>query len=398
MKGRNKSTLPEAHRYEHYLTSKVDHDARVTITGYDTSEIGGGSIVKYDAPARKETASLVCYDMDGFRNIQKLGVAMNHKALAPRPAGWGPAPTDISWNGYTHARGASWLNNWTQQDRGPGSKPVWSPTVVMNALRGEGPVIAKNANLLGVIADALRRRLPAAEDLRPRQEWGAEGHTLDAMRAMNGDWDHAFRRTKRRARVSSPVVTLMVTPGGCQQCMMQVCPVTDASQLLMWAAPMVAAALLLEEAGWRVRVQVGLLTSTGSSGGPLQGSVITVKEAHDRVDLRVLAAACATQQLQFGAYGVANGALHRGNHEHGGVVLVVKDEAWGSQLGSLWQEATGGAVVGRLPEMTGQEVHDFFQNPSAATVPVDLVDSALELIRTATGGHLMEVRAAGREG
>jgi hypothetical protein len=116
------------------------------------------------------------------------------------------------------------------------------------------------------------------------------------------------------------------------------------------------------------------------------------------VDLRVLAAACATQQLQFGAYGVANGALHRGNHEHGGVVLVVKDEAWGSQLGSLWQEATGGAVVGRLPEMTGQEVHDFFQNPSAATVPVDLVDSALELIRTATGGHLMEVRAAGREG
>lgn len=424
------ATLPGSYHLQRmWINSRVAHDALVTKRGITTEGIGGGQIVVMDAPAtelrrdgyssdttlRAHCARIVTMDRQAFANVQQLAAICGpdghdlrtHPTALPVPQEWQmDTDTRSGVRGLYRTIKADTAAESYRTKQNTASERVfnnhaWGPGVVRDALlTGSGPMIDANVKILEKLVAALRKRLPPAEDLRHRQEWGRDGHTLDAMRALRGDWDTAYRRTARRPRVSSPIVTLVATPGGCQQCSQLACPVTGAAMTLAWGAPVAAATLLLEEAGWRVRVQIALLAAGSrpsrkvDASGWVDGTVITIKEANERVDMGVLAAALCTQPLTFGAYNMATSLFGIGGLRFsGGQVQAVPN---GVQLGALWREATSEGVLSRLPAIGAGQLADFF-GPKAR-VPKDLLASALELIAEATGGHLLEVREKGRVG
>ena len=119
--------------------------------------------------------------------------------------------------------------------------------------------------------DALRRTLRSTVkpplSRKRRQIWSDDGETLDADRALAGQWDTAFRTTKRAMVRAPAMVSILVNWGGNWS--------VAAEQLFWQGAQAVVLSDILEDAGYRTRITaVGAVDSYRN----VKASVIHVKD------------------------------------------------------------------------------------------------------------------------
>lgn len=107
------------------------------------------------------------------------------------------------------------------------------------------------------MSQVLAGEVPAVETIRRRWMWGSEGDSLDAERALAGDWDVAYQRSVRRVTAGHVITTIGAQFGG---------HAGRSAQELFWTgAQLVAAADVLEAAGYRVEAHAINVCKYGSS-------------------------------------------------------------------------------------------------------------------------------------
>lgn len=125
----------------------------------------------------------------------------------------------------------------------------------------------------GIPSDQLAR----PESIRRRVVWGEEGDRFDWQKALDGDHDVAWGRSKRRRTSAPRMVSMAASFGG--NCTM------SAEQLFWSGAQMVVTAEMLQGAGYQVEVR-GISGNRSSYGGT--GVIDITAKAYDeplRVDM-----------------------------------------------------------------------------------------------------------------
>ncbi len=113
--------------------------------------------------------------------------------------------------------------------------------------------------------------LPKVRRNRRRQAWGAVGHTLNVDRAMAGQWDHAWRSTRREQVVGgNKCITLTVGWGGnCHR---------TAEQLFWSGATMLVLADILTTAGYSVRINAVCKVKSNAERSKLGMHRVVIKD------------------------------------------------------------------------------------------------------------------------
>ena len=103
--------------------------------------------------------------------------------------------------------------------------------------------------------------MPGVRDRKRKMRWADKGDDLNVDRALRGDWDTAWRTTRREITTGTLAVDLYSSWGGnCDK---------TAEQMFWTGAVMLVACDLLENAGYRVR----LVATMGTESHACRGSV-----------------------------------------------------------------------------------------------------------------------------
>ena len=142
----------------------------------------------------------------------------------------------------------------------------------------------KGANKLSDMRKTLADSIPAPRAIRRRPQWRDDGHTLDVDRALSGQWDIAYRDSRRELGAGVQVLNLMGSFGGnCNR---------SAEELFWSGAAGVVLCDLLEEAGYQVNFSATFYSRARSNGSVLGVHRVLVKEAGDPMRLDAVAAVC----------------------------------------------------------------------------------------------------------
>lgn len=123
--------------------------------------------------------------------------------------------------------------------------------------------------------------LPIAIDRKRRQVWADDGDTLDIDRAMQGQWDTAYRATKRKWLPNRMNVTIMASFG--------INYASDKNEYFATGAAMVYLADILQTAGYAVKLVACDLTGfhLTSAKSTYTSCNVVLKDFHEplRLDL-----------------------------------------------------------------------------------------------------------------
>lgn len=119
---------------------------------------------------------------------------------------------------------------------------------------------------------------PTAKTRRRKPTWRDEGDELSIERAMAGEWDAAWRSSRRVWASGPSTVTLLTLWGGNAYC--------SADQLFWQGATAVVIADVLEDAGYSVRIVAGTPGRYYDGGNKIGVNLVTLKEETEpmRVD------------------------------------------------------------------------------------------------------------------
>lgn len=188
--------------------------------------------------------------------------------------------------------------SWTGRDLA--GKPVTDPERQLPPFLANGwPAGAAKARALAAELTAL---VPPPVDRRRRQVWSDDGDTLDLDRAWAGQWETAYRTSKRTTAAGQPVVSIAATWGVS-------CSVSD--EALYWnGAAALALADLLEDAGYRVELLAVAPGHTNSSKTHGCVTVVTIKGADEPLRPDAVAAVLCNVSIfrYYGLLGLAASA------------------------------------------------------------------------------------------
>lgn len=141
--------------------------------------------------------------------------------------------------------------------------------------------IAGASKLTGLVESM--PELPAATSRRRKPTWADNGDDLNIDRALRGEWDTAWRTSRRVRTLGTTTIDVIALCGGNG---------TRSAEELFWSgASAVVICDLLESAGYQVRLtaaSVCEVVGTRSAGeGSYVAHVVTMKESHEplRVDI-----------------------------------------------------------------------------------------------------------------
>jgi len=124
--------------------------------------------------------------------------------------------------------------------------------------------------------------LPSPTSRRRRSCWAEDGDSLDPDRAMAGQWDTAYRVAKRQWAPGSTSVDIAFVWGGDYQ--------ANAEELFWTGAATLAAAEVLEEAGYNVRLVAISAIASGVVFGAMSYHGVVIKDAEEPMRPDALAA------------------------------------------------------------------------------------------------------------
>lgn len=104
----------------------------------------------------------------------------------------------------------------------------------------------EGVQLITELAQPLRAQLAQAVSVRRKPEWMEHGSQLNTDRALRGEWDRAWRGTRRRARAGTGIITITFP--------YSFSALTDPDQLKWCGTAAAALSDVLEEAGWQTRI------------------------------------------------------------------------------------------------------------------------------------------------
>lgn len=132
--------------------------------------------------------------------------------------------------------------------------------------------------VLGLARDGGFAALPGVRDRRRRVWWSDSGDEIHVDRALQGEWDRAWRASRREETRGTTTIDLYAAwGGGCRR----------SAEEMMWSGvQMLVAADLLEAAGYRVRV---VATISGQSQNRVARQDVIVKSEEEPVRIDALA-------------------------------------------------------------------------------------------------------------
>lgn len=160
-------------------------------------------------------------------------------------------------------------------------------------------------------AQALAQEIgtPAQAKARRRVRcWADNGAELNIDRALRGEWERAYRGSRREMRAGSTVIDLVVAWGGNAS--------MTADHLFWGGATMLVLTDVLESAGYRVRLIAADPVRHYEKDNTFMWSSVVVKEASDPLSVEALAAvtchAGVYRTLGFAAVGSTPVDIHTG--------------------------------------------------------------------------------------
>ncbi len=137
----------------------------------------------------------------------------------------------------------------------------------------------EGAQRLGELGESLKNLVPEAKSYRRRVRWSEEGDELHVERAVRGDWDLAWRSTRRTEVRGPAVVEIAVSWANSGS--------VDAQEAFWTGAAALVVTDLLETAGYTVRICAYKINQHGY--GNIGIHKIVVKEAGEPLQLDYLA-------------------------------------------------------------------------------------------------------------
>lgn len=171
------------------------------------------------------------------------------------------------------------------------------------------------AYLLGGWSDGVERmekaigglRLPAATDVRRRPLWAPVGDELNLERVLAGNFDNAWRTTKRRIVKAKPRVRIVVDILAVGD--------RDAADLFWRGAAGAMLASVLSKAGWQTELWAGFCGPSSQDKSQFIAALCRVKGFGEPMNLAALCA-IAAHPATFRQGGHALGSKHLGG-QHG---------------------------------------------------------------------------------
>ncbi len=205
---------------------------------------------------------LTCQTLQEFARIAEKGVSAANQPYAEQgdPANWS-------------------LDKYGTRKKWYGSDSIKSLADIRAILDGGWK---EGADRLTDLARDLGDKMPAAKTRKRKAEWKDDGADLDVDRALAGQWDTAFRDSRRVWTSGPTTVALNVSWGG---------HFGQSAEDLFWSGAVLAVLCdLLENAGYAVELNAFILTKPGFDGDEGCGvNQIVIKAPNEALRIDALA-------------------------------------------------------------------------------------------------------------